>query len=104
MVSRDAQFMEDTFDSGKRTQVGSKAVEFRDEDEVTDDEDDNRDGDYNDQDMGEQPAEPVSTHEQPPEPVPTRWVPRCVRSRGGPVLRIPPTVVPWSARPPPGPT
>ncbi|KAF1332536.1 Integrase catalytic core protein, partial [Globisporangium splendens] len=32
VVSRDMQFMEDTFDSGKHGQVGSKAVEFRDAD------------------------------------------------------------------------
>ncbi|KAF1325883.1 Integrase catalytic core protein, partial [Globisporangium splendens] len=66
VVSRDAQFMEDTFDSGKRGQVGSKAVEFRDEDEATDSEDDdNREGGYSDQDMGERPANPASTRERP---------------------------------------
>ena len=55
VVSRDAQFMEDTFDSGKRGYAGSKPVEFRDADEATDSEDDDRDGNYSDQDMGEQP-------------------------------------------------
>ena len=67
VVSRDAQFMEDTFDSGKRGYAGSKTVEFRDADGATDSEDDDRDDDYSDQDMGEQPAEPASTHERPTE-------------------------------------
>jgi hypothetical protein len=71
IVSRDAQFMEDTFDSGKRGYAGSKTVEFRDADGATDGEDDDRGGDYSDQDMGEQPAEPASTHERPTEPAST---------------------------------
>ncbi|KAF1334706.1 Integrase catalytic core protein, partial [Globisporangium splendens] len=77
VVSRDAQFMEDTFDSGKRTQIGSKAVEFRDADEATDGEgDDDHDYEESDEDMGEQPAEPVPTHERPSEPRPTNERPQ----------------------------
>ncbi|KAF1332324.1 Integrase catalytic core protein, partial [Globisporangium splendens] len=63
-VSRDAQFMEDTFDSGKHGQVDSKAVEFRDADGATDGEDDD-DNEDRDEDMNEQPAEPASTNERP---------------------------------------
>ncbi|KAF1332521.1 reverse transcriptase, partial [Globisporangium splendens] len=64
VVSRDMQFMEDTFDSGKHGQVGSKAVEFRDADGATDSEDDD-DNEDRDEDMNEQPAEPESTNERP---------------------------------------
>ncbi|KAF1332517.1 reverse transcriptase, partial [Globisporangium splendens] len=65
VVSRDAQFMEDTLDSGKHGQVGSKAVEFRDADGATDGEDDDdRDNEDRDEDMNEQPAEPASTNER----------------------------------------
>ena len=40
LVSRDAQFMEDTFDSGKRVQAhDSKAVKYCDANEATSDED-----------------------------------------------------------------
>jgi len=66
LVSRDAQFMEDTFDSGKHGQVGSKAVEFRDADEATDGEDsDDRDDEDSDEGMGEHATEPASTSERP---------------------------------------
>ncbi|KAF1332328.1 Integrase catalytic core protein, partial [Globisporangium splendens] len=65
VVSRDMQFMEDTFDSGKHGQVGSKAVEFRDADGATDGEDDDdHDNEDRDEDMNEQPAEPASTNER----------------------------------------
>ncbi|KAF1316242.1 Integrase catalytic core protein, partial [Globisporangium splendens] len=66
VVSRDAQFMEDTFDSGKCGQVGNNAVEFRDEDEATDGEDyADYDNKGSDEDMSDQSEEPVSTHERP---------------------------------------
>ncbi|TYZ67785.1 hypothetical protein PybrP1_002501, partial [[Pythium] brassicae (nom. inval.)] len=58
--------MEDTFDSGKHGQVGSKAVEFRDADEATDGEDsDDRDDEDSDEGMGEHATEPASTSERP---------------------------------------
>lgn len=63
VISRDAQFMEETFDSGKRGYARSKDVDLRDADEETDGEDD--DGDYSDQEMD---AQPTSTYEQAPEP------------------------------------
>lgn len=57
VISRDAQFMEDTFDDGKREEPWSKSVEFRDDedDEDQDEATDNQD----DEDMGEQPASPA---------------------------------------------
>ncbi|CAI5717293.1 unnamed protein product [Hyaloperonospora brassicae] len=67
VVSRDAQFMEYTFDSGKRGQVGSStSVKIADVDEATDgaDRDDYRNQDEDDG-MTEQPAVPVSTNERP---------------------------------------
>ena len=66
VTSRDAQFMEDTFDNGKHEQVGSKAVEFDDAEEVTDGEDSSDKGNIDiDEDMNEQPAEPAPTNERP---------------------------------------
>ncbi|TMW61094.1 hypothetical protein Poli38472_014555 [Pythium oligandrum] len=66
VVSRDAQFMEDTFDDGKREQVGGKTVEFRDEDGELD-------GNSGDEDMNEQPAEPTSTTAEQPTRERPQW-------------------------------
>jgi transposase InsO family protein len=79
VVSRDAQFMEDTFDSGKHGQADSKAVEFRDADGATDGEDDDdRDNEDSDEDMNEQPAEAAPTNERPQwqQLQPSHWQPQ----------------------------
>ena len=71
VVSRDAQFMEDTFDNGKHEQVTSKPVEFCDEGEETNGEGDSGyDGEDGNEDMDEQPVEqpaaaPTRSNERP---------------------------------------
>ena len=69
ILSRDAQFMEDTFDNGKHEPLASMPVELCDEDE---DEDEDEATAYQDaednEEMGEQPATPSPT----PTPTPTR--------------------------------
>jgi transposase InsO family protein len=61
IVSRDAQFMEDTFDSGKHDYATTEAVAFRNDDGATDVDDNGS----SDQEMNEQPAEPAPTPTTP---------------------------------------
>lgn len=64
LVSRDAQFMEDNFDSGKHKQVGSEEVDLCDADEATVSEDvDDRDDEDSDEGMDERAVETVSTND-----------------------------------------
>ena len=70
IVSRDAQFMDDTFENGKREIVTTKPVEFRDErDDPTSEGDCGSYDHANHEDMDEQPVEqpsaPTRSTEQP---------------------------------------
>ena len=70
VVSRDVQFMEDTFDSGKRTQVESNAVGFSDNHEDFNDADGYSGGNTSDHDMGGQPSVAVTAPHQSAAPRP----------------------------------
>ena len=77
VVSRDVQYMEDTFDSGKRTQVGSNAVGLSDNHEDFDDAYGYSGGNTSDHDMGGQPSVAVTTPQQSVAPRPLSERPQC---------------------------
>ena len=70
------QFMEDTLDSGKRTQVGSNAVGLYDNHENFDDADGYSGGNTSDHDMGGQSSMTVTTPQQSVAPQPLREQPQ----------------------------
>ena len=92
LVSRDAQFMEDTFESGKRVQASdSKAVKYFDANEETSDDDsDDRGDEFGDEGMDEQAPEPASTNEwlQWQQPYPSNRQPQ--RSQQQQIVEYPP--------------